>query len=309
MGKVLLYYKYVHIEYPRRAMKWQRQICTDLNLTGRILLSNEGINGTVGGSDSSIKRYIQIMQQNPDFSDIDFKESDGGVESFNKLIVRVKDEIVHLGLDPQEYSANEGGTHLTPDEVHQLLSNKPENLVILDARNDYEWEVGAFQGAIKPPIKNFRDLPEYIDQNIEQFKDKEVLMYCTGGVRCERATTYLKKKGVSTKVYQILGGIHRYAEKYPDGFFRGKNYVFDNRIALRVNEDILGSCSLCKKPCDDYANCVNAECNQHFISCTHCIESYINCCSAECKELILARKVRIRPTFEETLTALLKSRE
>ena len=127
-------------------------------------------------------------------------------------------------------TAKNGGKHLTPEETHNLIAQKPNDLVILDARNDYEWRIGAFEGAIKPDIEHFRQFPKFVDDNLEQFKDKQVLMYCTGGIRCERASTYLKEKGVAKNVYQILGGIHRYAEQYPDGFFRGKNYVFDDRI-------------------------------------------------------------------------------
>ena len=160
----------------------------------------------------------------------------------------MRKEIVHLGLDPEQISPAQGGQHLTPAQVHALMTDKPDNLVILDARNDYEWQIGKFKDAVTPPIKNFREFLDYIDQNIEQFKDKEVLMYCTGGIRCERATSYLNSKNVASKVYQIDGGIHRYVEQYPDGYFRGKNYVFDHRVSLKVNDDILGSCSLCAIP-------------------------------------------------------------
>ena len=184
---------------------------------------------------------------------------------FPKMEIKVKKEVVHLGIDPEALTINSGGDHLNPDQVHELLKNKPEDLVILDARNDYEWRIGKFENAITPEIKNFRELPEFIDENIDTFKDKQVLMYCTGGIRCERATAYLNEKNVAKKVLQIEGGIVRYCEKYPDGFFRGKNYVFDRRVAVKINDDILTHCDLCNATCDEYTNCINAECNEHYI--------------------------------------------
>jgi predicted sulfurtransferase len=173
---------------------------------------------------------------------------DGDSNYFPRLRIVVRNEVTHLGLDPAIITAKNGGIHLTPEQTHNLLKNAPQDLIIFDARNNYESRIGSFENALKPDIKNFRDLPEYIDNNLDLFKDKEVLMYCTGGIRCERGSAYLKSKNVAKKVYQIEGGIHRYAEKFPDGFFRGKNYVFDGRIAVKVNDDILGSCELCSTP-------------------------------------------------------------
>lgn len=301
MGKILLFYKYVSIQYPKRILKWQRQICTDLGLKGRILLGHEGINGTVGGSEKAIERYKTTMRKNADFADIDFKESPGDASYFPKMEIKVKEEVVHLGIPPEKLTIQDGGDHLNPDQVHELLQNKPEDLVILDARNDYEWRIGKFQNALTPGIKNFRDFPEYIDQNIEKFKDKQVLMYCTGGVRCERATAYLNKKQVAKKVMQIEGGIVRYCEKYPEGFFRGKNYVFDRRVAVKINDDVLSSCDLCQTACDEYTNCVNAQCNAHYICCPSCMKQFNNCCNTKCLELVSNNKVKTRMPFEKAL--------
>ena len=138
---------------------------------------------------------------------------------------------------------------------------------------------------------------------MDEYKDKEVLMFCTGGVRCERATAYLNQKKVAKKVYQIEGGIHRYTEKYPDGFFRGKNYVFDSRIAMKVNGDILGACDLCKTPCDDYTNCLNALCNKHFICCKECLNSFNGTCGAQCADLVTNNKVHVRKPLREHVQA------
>jgi predicted sulfurtransferase len=308
-GTVLLFYKYVSIEYPKQVVKWQKKLCQELGLTGRIFVGHEGINGTLGGTTESTERYKTMVLEHPLFGDVDFKESEGGAHCFSKLYIVVRKEIVHLGLDTEQISPAQGGQHLTPEQVHALIARKPDNLVILDARNDYEWEIGKFKDAITPPIKNFREFPEYIDQNIEQFKDKDVLMYCTGGIRCERATSYLNAKNVANTVYQISGGIHRYVEQYPDGFFRGKNYVFDHRISLKVNDDILGSCLLCATPCDDYANCLNAQCNKHFISCAPCLQKFDGTCSEQCNLLIKTGQTTVRPAFNVVKPSSIRTAE
>jgi predicted sulfurtransferase len=295
MGKILLYYKYVQITYPKQLLKWQQKICTELGLTGRIIVGHEGINGTVGGSDLSIDRYTTIMRSDSLFSDVDFKSSEGDASCFPRLQIKVRDEIVRLGIDPKAVTAQNGGQHLKPQEVHELLGQQPKDLVILDARNQCESNIGAFTGAIKPEIVHFRELPGYIDQNIDLFKDKDVLMYCTGGIRCERASAYLKSKGVTKTVYQVEGGIHRYIEQYPEGHFKGKNYVFDARIAVKANEQLLGSCALCTVSCDEYTNCLNAACNKHFICCAVCKNTYANTCSANCKVLVDSASVALRP--------------
>lgn len=298
MSRIILFYKYVFIEQPEEIKNWQLALCTKLGLKGRTILATEGINSTLGGSDEAIEEYKKVMDNHPLFGNIDFKESEGGAESFPRLSVKIKPEIVHLGLDTQKITALNGGKHLKPQEVHELLTYKPDNLIILDGRNKFEADIGAFTDAIIPNIEHFRQFPEYIDSNIEQFNNKKVLMYCTGGIRCERASAYLKSKGVTQEVYQIEGGIHRYIEQFPDGFFRGKNYVFDNRIAVKANDDIIGSCHLCNKPNDEYTNCMNARCNKHYICCADCKTTYENTCGVVCQELVATKQVNIRPTFK-----------
>jgi predicted sulfurtransferase len=295
MDTIILFYKYVDIQYPKQILKWQKKICQDLNLKGRIFLAHEGINGTLGGNCANLAQYKTLMEAHPLFGGIDFKESAGDPTAFPRLYIVMRNEIVHMGIDPQKITARDGGEHLDPTQVHELLTHKPDNLVILDGRNNYESRIGKFTDAISPDVKNFRDFPAYIDNNLEQFKDKEVLMYCTGGIRCERASAYLKSKQVAKKIYQIKGGIHRYIEQYPDGFFRGKNYVFDARIAVKVTDDVLSTCDICKKPCDEYTNCLNANCNKHYIGCTSCVEQLGNACSPNCTDLINNNLVPVRP--------------
>jgi Predicted sulfurtransferase len=275
-------------------MKWQKALCAQLGLTGRIIVAEEGINGTLGGANDALETYKKIMLEHPLFGAIDFKESAGGAANFPRLRVVVKEEITRMNVDPKKVTVRDGGKHLTPQEAHALLSNKPDDLVILDTRNYYEARIGAFTGAITPKLDHFRDFPQYIDENLEVFKDKQVLMYCTGGVRCERATAYLQVKGVAKQIYQIEGGIHRYAEQFPDGHFRGKNYVFDSRIATKVTDDILSTCDTCEVPFDTYTNCINSFCNKQILLCPPCDSALNTTCSTNCKDLVAAGKVVTR---------------
>jgi UPF0176 protein len=299
MNKIILFYKYIDIAYPKQVAKWQQELCNQLQLKGRILISHEGINGTLGGSIENLDLYRNRTLEHELFSTIDFKESSGGPECFPRLSVKVRNEAVSLGIPYDKLTPRNAGEHLTPEQTHALISQKAEDLVILDARNNYEWAIGKFEHAITPNIENFRDLPQYLDENLDQFKDKQVLMYCTGGIRCERASAYLNEKNIAKKVYQMEGGIHRYVEQYPEGFFRGKNYVFDGRISVRINDDILGSCTICSQLCDDYYNCLNAVCNEHFICCNVCIEKLNKTCSEKCQQLLAEHKVHQRPEFNK----------
>jgi len=296
MSKIILYYKYITISDLEAMVTWQRELCQNLNLKGRILIAKEGINGTLGGSIESIDQYKLCMLNHELFNDIDFKESYGSNEHFPKLKVIAKKEIVKLGLDPEIIKAENGGTHLTPYQVHELIKENlyNDNLVLLDTRNDYESKIGTFVNSVQCNTKTFREFPEFIDQNLGKFKNKKVVMFCTGGVRCERASAYLKFKNITQEVYQIKGGIHRYVEAYPNGFFKGKNYVFDGRIAMQITNDVLAQCEHCHIVYDDYTNCFNAECNRQIIVCPSCIEIYHNTCSEQCKELVLNLKVNVR---------------
>ena len=301
MGTILLFYKYTPLKNPIEVMHWQRALCTPLGLRGRIILATEGINATLGGTTEATDLYISVMNKHPDFKGIDFKTSPGGAENFPKLSVKVRDEIITLGVPPKIVTAKGGGTHLTPQKTHEMIKRGGDDFIILDARNGFESAVGAFTGAVKPSIKTFTDLTTFIDEHAEELKDKRVLMYCTGGIRCERATAYAKTKGIEN-VYQIEGGIHRYVEQYPDGFFRGKNYVFDSRIAVRINNDVLGTCALCSQSCDDYINCSNASCNSHFICCPDCRESLDGTCGEACKEVLASGESAKRPEFKQAHT-------
>lgn len=277
MGVILLFYKYVSIRYPKQIQKWQKRLCASLGMTGRIIIAHEGINGTLGCSQDAADYYVQRMREHELFFDTDIKSSQGSDDDFPRLSVVVRPEIVTLGVDPLQVTAAQGGRHLTPAETHRLIGSAPENLLIFDARNNYESAIGSFVGAVTPNIENFRELPSYIDNHLDLFRDKQVLMYCTGGVRCERASAYLKAKHVAADVMQIEGGIHRYAEQYPDGYFKGKNYVFDRRTAIPVTYDQLGMCIVCSQPTDRYQGCALAACRRQCLACQRCASPVIAC--------------------------------
>ena len=294
MGKILLYYKYVALSDPLVIQAWQKELCSHLGLTGRIIIAHEGINGTVAGSEDAVEKYQHALLDHPLFSDIDFKVSPGDSRFFPRMKIVIKNEIVRMGIDPKDVSADDAGIYLTPEEAHNLIAEKKDNLVLLDARNTYESDIGTFEGAIRPAIENFRDFPAYIDTHAEQFKDKEVIMFCTGGVRCERATAYLKTKETAAKVYHIKGGICRYVEQYPDGYFKGSNYVFDGRVTVKINDKTVGRCLFCTAPHDDCSNCVNTRCNDRIISCLDCSQKYHNTCSKTCADLVVTKQVPVR---------------
>jgi predicted sulfurtransferase len=298
MGVVLLFYQYVDILYPKKIRDEQEAFCKEHNLTGRIIVATEGINGTLGGSVESTDRYVAWMKSQPLFAAMPFKTSEGDQSCFPKLAVKVKKEIVNLGLDPAEVHFSQAGQHLSPEAFHDAVAQADDNTVLIDIRNAYEARVGRFTGAVIPPVNRSREFPAYIDSQVDALKDKKVLMYCTGGVRCERVSAYFKKKGIEN-VYQLEGGIHEYLQKYPDGFFRGVNYVFDGRMGLKTNDDVLGSCDLCNVPCEEFNNCLNASCNKHFIACQPCIEKYGNTCSKTCYELLQSGAVKARPPLRK----------
>ncbi|GMU19080.1 MAG: hypothetical protein AMXMBFR12_02720 [Candidatus Babeliales bacterium] len=260
-----------------------------------MILAEEGINGTLGGTQENLERYKQFMNEHPLFGDIDFKESHNTGDHFPRLRIVVKNEIVNLGLDPKVVRAEDAGIALDPDQAHTLIAQKPKNLVIIDCRNNVESAIGRIENAIAPDTKYFRQFPKYVDTHLEELKDKQVLMYCTGGVRCERASAYIKSKGVAQEVYHMKGGVHRYVEAFPNGFFKGKNYVFDGRVAVKVTDDVLGTCYVCAHPWDEYTNCLRADCNRHYIGCTDCIQKLHNTCSTECDELVNIKNAAKRP--------------
>ncbi|XP_061895592.1 thiosulfate sulfurtransferase/rhodanese-like domain-containing protein 2 [Entelurus aequoreus] len=290
-GKVLLYYRYCRVEEPHVICAWQRTLCELLHLTGKVRVATEGINGTVGGTHVATDLYMQAMRSHPLFNmDIeDFKTSDGGPDCFTGLKVGVFKEIVPMGLDPEILSYQLAGVHLEPEEFHKeveaLVSkgDSCDDTILLDCRNFYESKIGQFTRCLAPDIRKFSYFPDYVDQNLELFRDKKVLMYCTGGIRCERGSAYLRSKDVCKEVYQLKGGIHKYLEQFPDGFYRGKLFVFDERYTISSNHDIVSGCSYCGRPWDSYELCTTRFCCQLVLSCPACRSHGHTACCPTCR--------------------------
>lgn len=288
MYHVLLFYKFKKISEPQAVVKKHREVCKALKLNGRVLINEQGINGTVGGSKASIEMYKDYMNESRVFGTIDFKESISDIAPFPRIIVKYREEIITTGakLDSNPSCA---GRHVDRDTFHQWLKNG-EDMVILDMRNDYEWEIGRFVNAVRPPMKYFRDLKDHM-AFYEQYKGKKIVMFCTGGIRCEPASAYFIKAGFDSKqLYQLEGGIVKYAEKYAnDGFYEGKCFVFDERMAVPVNTSetakIVGKCAVCNHESDNYRNCANKFCNKLFLGCDDCMIVLDRCCSDACKDI------------------------
>ncbi|KAM8848155.1 thiosulfate sulfurtransferase/rhodanese-like domain-containing protein 2 [Synchiropus picturatus] len=289
-GRVLLYYHYCQLEDPHLISAWQKALCERLHLTGKIRVATEGINGTVGGTNAATDVYMEAMCSHPLFrmEREDFKMSDGGTECFTELRVGVHKEIVPMGVDPEAISYQLAGTHLDPEEFHreveELLSRADlcSDTILLDCRNFYESKIGQFTRCLAPNIRKFSYFPDYVDQNLELFRDKKVLMYCTGGIRCERGSAYLRSKEVCKEVYQLKGGIHKYLERYPEGFFRGKLFVFDERYAISSNDDVISDCRYCGQPWDQYQLCTTQFCCQLVLSCPACRRDGQTACCPTC---------------------------
>ncbi|HRH31657.1 MAG TPA: rhodanese-related sulfurtransferase [Candidatus Paceibacterota bacterium] len=290
MHQIALYYKYVRIEDPEALKNAQKALLTRLGAKGRIIVAHEGINGTFEAKPEAVAEYIEIMKADPRFADIHWKISDGteAGDAFPKLSVKVRKEIVSLHLidGSEDINPNEiTGVHLKPEELRSWYEEGKE-FYIVDMRNDYELKSGKFEGTIFPGLKNFRDLRKNVNE-IKNLKDKTVLTVCTGGVRCEKASGYLKREGFEN-VYQLDGGIVSYMAKYPGKDFKGSLYVFDKRHTMHFenpeNHEIIGRCEKCEIATEKYVDCANLSCHKHFICCENCLDENGSAyCDEECK--------------------------
>lgn len=275
MQKILLYYKFIPLADPEAVRLWQRALCASLNLKGRILLSPHGINGTLGGDTADLKAYAKETKAY--FTDMEFKWSDGGREHFPKLSVKVRPEIVTFGaageLQVDGNGVVGGGKRLTPAGVHELVQSRGEDVVFFDGRNAYEAEVGRFKGAVVPRVAHTRDfMNELEDPKYEALKDKPVVTYCTGGIRCEVLSALMKNRGFK-EVYQLDGGIATYGEAYGDeGLWEGGLYVFDGRLTVKFTDKAkdIADCAGCGVKTSDFVNCANVRCNRLLVMCRSC---------------------------------------
>lgn len=286
MQKIILYYKFTPIIDPEAVRLWQRALCEKLNLQGRILISKHGINGTLGGDMNDLKTYVKETKQYAGFKGTTFKWSEGSREDFPKLSIKVRDEIVTFGagdeLQVDEHGVVGGGKHLKPEQVHELVKERGEDVVFFDGRNAYEAKVGKFKDAVVPETRTTRDfLDDLAGDKYNDIKDKPVVTYCTGGVRCEILSSLMKNRGFK-EVYQIDGGIVKYGEKYKDdGLWEGSLYVFDKRMSVKFsgNATDIGECVHCNKKTSNYENCANKACNDLILICKDCLSNATFCAS------------------------------
>jgi UPF0176 protein len=277
MQKIILYYKFTPIADPAVMRLWQKTLCEKLELKGRILISKHGINGTVGGDIDAVKAYVKETKSYAGFKGTQFKWSDGERDHFPRLSVKVRDEIVAFGagdeLKVDEHGVVGGGKHLKPEQVHELVKNRGDDVIFFDGRNAYEAAVGKFKNAIVPDTRTSKDfLDELAGDKYADIKDKPVVTYCTGGIRCEILSSLMKNRGFK-EVYQIDGGIVKYGETYKDeGLWEGSLYVFDDRMGVKFSDKSkdIGECIHCQAKTSNYENCALASCNDLVLICETC---------------------------------------
>lgn len=295
--RVLLYYKYQTIEDIEKFAAEHLKFTKGIGLRGRILVSPNGINGTVSGTIEQTDRYQDYLHSLPGFEDVWFKVDEADDYAHSKMFVRPREEIVSLKLDPEvDHDPNDlTAKRLKPSEFREAILD--EDTIVLDARNDYEYDLGHFKGAIRPEIQNFRELPEWVIENKEKFMDKKVVMYCTGGIRCEKFSGWMLREGIGKEIGQLEGGIDTYG-KDPDTqgeFWDGKMYVFDERISVpinRVDPVVVSKDHFDGTPCDRYVNCANPECNKQVFMSEENEDKYVRGCTAVCRRISTNRYVQ-----------------
>lgn len=289
--KILLYYAFTPLADPEAIRLWQRDLCESLNLRGRILVSRHGINGTVGGDLPNMKRYLRKTREFAGFKTMDAKWSDGTAvdadgfsADFPRLSVRARDEIVSFGV-PDEIAVNSsgvvgGGTMLNADSLDALVAERGDEVVFFDGRNAFEAEIGRFRGAIVPNVRTTHDfIAELESGKYDHLKDKPIVTYCTGGIRCEVLTPLMKARGFA-EVYQLDGGIVRYGEaRGNNGLWDGSLYVFDQRMSIDFapGAAVLGTCVSCGSPTKHMMNCVERACREQLVVCEDCAGTHVTC--------------------------------
>ena len=286
--KTVSFYRYVIIDSPADLRDELYESWRDLGVLGRIYLAHEGINAQLSVPEPNWDEFVKAVHENPLFAEMPFKiavEDDGN--SFFKLTIKVRKQIVADGLPIDEYDVTNVGVHMDAKAWNEALE---KGATVVDMRNHYESEIGKFKGAICPDVETFQEeLPEVKDM-LKGKEDKQILLYCTGGIRCEKTSAYLKHHGFQD-VNQLHGGIIDYARQLDkdetlNNNFEGKNFVFDERRGERISDDVIISCHQCGEPFDTHVNCKNVNCNLLFLQCDNCKEKYESCCSVECIEIV-----------------------
>jgi UPF0176 protein len=285
----LSFYQYAQIGNPNLFRDHLFIQWDPLEVLGRIYVAQEGINAQLSLPAVQFEAFKNTLEEILFLQGVRLNiaiEQDN--KSFLKLTIKVRDKIVADGLEDDQFDVTQKGKHVNAEEFNQLLTDP--NTICVDMRNHYESEIGHFKGAVTPDVDTFRESLPIIEEDLAEHKsDKNLLMYCTGGIRCEKASAYFKHKGFEN-VYQLEGGIIEYARqvknKALENKFVGKNFVFDERRGERISEDIIAQCHQCGQACDTHVNCINEACHLLFIQCDSCQEKMQQCCSTQCKEII-----------------------
>jgi UPF0176 protein len=282
--RTLLYYKYTSIPNAEKFAEEHLAFCERIGIVGRIIVAEEGINGTVSGTIVQCQKYMDKLNSDPLLSGIDFKIDEVDEPSFATIHLRYKPEIVHSGLKDKSIvdPTRKTGIHLEPAQFAEMKDQ--DDVVVLDVRSNYEHQLGRFKNALTLDIDNFREFPEKVKE-LENLKGKKVLTYCTGGIKCEKASAFLIEQGF-TEVYQLHGGIVKYGKEVGGKDFDGNCYVFDNRVSVpvnAVNPKVISTCRRCGTNSTHMINCANSECNEHFVLCEKCGWETDGCCSEICQ--------------------------
>lgn len=292
---ILAYYQLVPIKDPFKEVAIHKSFLEGLDATCRIYISEQGINGQASFLRKDAQHYIEWMEKKPEFRETKFKLHSYHEHVFPRQTIKYRKKLVAFDAD---VDLENRGESVSPQRWKELLETE-NNRILLDIRNDYEWKIGNFKGAELPPCETFRDFSRYADQ-LKETVDAEktpVMMYCTGGIRCELFSSVLKQKGFE-KVYQLDGGIINYGLQQGNEHWQGKLFVFDDRMAIPISEEnssIIGECHFCKKPNDAYYNCANMDCNFLFLCCQECLNEHIGCCSSDC-----TKGTRVRPYHQQS---------
>ncbi len=286
--KTISFYRYTQIPDPVEFRNELYLKFSALGILGRIYIAREGINAQISVPEPDITAFIQVLDNTTGLQDMPLKwavEDDS--KSFLKLVIKTREKIVADGLSDDTYDVSNVGRHLSPEEFHELSSF--EDTLVVDMRNSYEYEIGHFKGALNLKSDTFREAMQKAVTDLGNRKEKKILLYCTGGIRCEKASSWLKHHGFRD-VNQLYGGIIEYARyisknNIPSNF-TGKNFVFDNRLGESIDGQVISKCHQCGKPCDTYTNCGNDHCHVLFIQCKECAEAHEGCCSAHCNSIL-----------------------
>ena len=278
------FYKYFNIYDPDSFrdilyLKWD-----ELKIFGRVYIASEGINAQISVPKTHWSQFLATLNEIKELENVPIKKALKDGDSFYKLTIKVREELVTYNVSSDTYDMKKTGKHLDAEQYNQALENP--GTIIIDMRNYYESEIGRFDNALIPDVETSKELLPKVKEMLNGNEDEQILLYCTGGIRCEKASAYLIQNGFKD-VNQLQGGIIQYAhevkEKGLQSKFRGKNFVFDHRLGERVTNDILSSCHVCGSSCDDHTDCKNDACHILFIQCENCRKKLDGCCSKECQ--------------------------